>query len=305
MSRLVAKILADVEAGESLSNSLSKHPNAFSPTYVALVKSGEVGGVLDNVLNRLADDLEKQQEFAGRVRTALIYPAIVIGGMIVVAVIMLVFVIPRLTALYSEFDAQLPFVTRALIGTSSFVTKFWPLILLVLGGSGYGLFAFSKTEEGKRRLDSLIFKIPLIGPLYRQIKLTEITRTLSLMIGSGVSILEGLTIAADVVGNVIIADALNDSADMVEKGFPVAYSFSKHPTVFPFILSQMVAVGEETGKTNEVLGKVSHIFEIESDQKLKALLSAIEPIILIVLGVAVAFLVISILLPIYNLTSQI
>jgi len=304
LQKVVAQILTDVEGGESLSTSLSRHPKVFSPTYIALVKSGELGGVLDQVLGRLADNLEKQQEFKGRVKGALIYPAIIVIGMVVVAIVMMIFVIPKLTSLYGEFGAKLPTATKILIGVSNFFFHFWPIGLVALAIGIYGFRAYRQTAIGRRKTDELVFKIPIVGELQKQIILTELTRTLSLMVGSGVSILEALNICAAVVGNEVLGDALRDAAKQVEKGFPIAYSFSKHPEAFPFILSQMIAVGEETGKMDEVLGKVSHVFEIESDQKVKALTSAVEPLVMIMLGVGVGFLVIAIILPIYNLTSQ-
>ena len=304
MKKVISQILADIEGGESLSSALSRHPKVFSPTYIALIKSGEVGGVVDEVLARLADNLEKQQEFQGKVKGALIYPAIIIIGMGLVGLIMMIFVIPRLTTLYDEFDAELPVPTRILIGFSNFLIRFWPLVLLLVIGGIYGFAQYRKTKSGREKTDELLFKIPIIGDLQIQVMLTEVTRTLSLMVGSGVSILESLTITAGVVGNVVIADALKDVAEQVEKGFPIAYAFAKHPEAFPFILSQMIAVGEETGKMDEVLAKISHVFEVEADQKVKALTSAVEPLVMVLLGLGVGFLVIAIILPIYNLTSQ-
>lgn len=304
MKKVISQILADVEGGESFSTSLSRHPTVFSPTYIALAKSGEVGGVMDEVLARLADTLEKQQEFKGKVTGALIYPAIIIVGMIIVAFIMMIFVIPRLTTLYQDFNATLPLPTQILISISDFVLHFWPLLLILAFGAISGFRAYRNTEAGRRKIDELIFKVPIIGPLERQVELTQTARTLSLMVGAGVSILEALNITSGVAGNVVIADALKDVAKQVEKGFPVAYAFAKHPEAFPFILSQMVAVGEETGKMDEVLEKVSHVFEVESDQKVKALTAAVEPLVMVILGLGVGFLVIAIILPIYNLTSQ-
>ena len=304
MQRVVAQVLGDIEAGESLSVSLGRHPKIFTPTYIALVKSGEVGGVMDQVLLRLADTLEKQAEFAGKVKGALIYPAIIVVGMLVVGTIMMIFVIPRLTALYAEFNAELPLPTRILIGISNFMVSFWPLFLGLGGIGAYVFKLYKETSAGRRKIDELTFKVPIMGELQRQVILTELTRTLSLMVGSGVSILEALNITSEVVGNRVIGDALKDSAKQVEKGFPIAYAFGKHPEAFPFLLSQMIAVGEETGKMDEVLTKISHIFEVESDQKVKALTSAIEPIVMVLLGVGVGFLVIAVILPIYNLTSQ-
>ncbi len=305
MSRVVSRILADVEEGESLSSSMSKFPDIFSKTYIALIHSGEVGGVLDRVLSRLADNLEKQQEFRGKVKSALIYPAIIVLGMIVVGLIMVIFVIPRLTLIYEQFSVELPLMTRIFIGISKFMVRFWPIILVILGGILWGIGLYRKTESGQKAIDEFIFKIPLIGDLQRQIILTELTRTLSLMIGSGVSIIEALNVSSQIIKNSLISESLRDAQKMVEKGFPLAFSFSRHPDAFPFILSQMVAVGEETGKLDEVLSKVSHVFEVESDQKLKALTAAIEPAILIVLGIGVGLLVVSIILPIYNLTTKI
>jgi len=303
LQTIAGQILADIEEGEAMSSSMKKHPKIFSKTYIALIKSGEVGGVMDNVLVRLADDLEKREEFKGRIKGAMIYPAIIIVGMLAVALIMLVFVIPRLTSLYEEFDVTLPIYTRVLIAVSNFMAKFWPLVLTLGAAAVYGFKLYKGTSSGKKKVDELIFKIPIIGELQKQIILTDLTRTLSLMTASGVSIIEALTISSEVVGNMVIAEALEDATNMVQKGFPIAFAFSKHPEAFPFILSQMVSVGEETGKIDEVMQKVSHVFEVESDQKVKALTAAIEPIILLVLGVGVAFLVVSIILPIYNLTT--
>lgn len=304
MQKVVAQLLTDVEGGEALSKALTRHTKVFSQTYIALVKAGEAGGVMDDILVRLADNLEKEEEFKGKVKGAFIYPAIIVVGMFIVGIILMIFVIPRLTSLYSEFNAKLPLPTQILIGLSNLMFRFWPIFLLLIFGLFYGFLAYQKTPFGKRKLDELYFKIPIMGDLQRQVLLTELTRTLSLMVGAGVSILEGLMITANVVANSVISEALKDVAKMVEKGFPVAYAFAKHPEAFPFILSQMIAVGEETGKMDEVLKKLSHVFEIESDQKVKALTSAIEPIIMVVLGAGVGFLVIAVILPIYNLTNQ-
>lgn len=304
LQTVIAEILSDVEGGHPLSASLSKHPKIFSRTYVALIKSGEVGGVLDQVLVSLADNLEKQQEFTSKVKSAMIYPIIIVIGMVGVAFIMLVFVLPKLTSLYDQFDAKLPITTIILISVSNFMSRFWLFILAGMIVAIYLFRLYRATATGRRRVDRIILKIPLIGELERQIILTDLTRTLSMMVGSGVSILESLSITAEVVANIVMSEALEDISKLVEKGFPVAFSFAKHSDVFPPILSQMISVGEETGKMDEVLAKVSHVFEIESDQKLKAITSAIEPAILIILGVGVAFLVVSIIMPIYNLTTQ-
>lgn len=304
MQKVVAQVMADVEGGESLSTSCMKHQDIFSTTYIALLKSGEMGGVLDKVLLRLADNMEKEQEFKGKVKGALIYPVVVIVGMIAVAIIMMIFVVPKMTSLYSDFGADLPAPTKILMAISNTTVKFWPIVLGAVVGLGYAFMLYRNTKKGRRKIDEMILKIPIFGELQRKVILTELTRTLSLMTGAGVSILEGLNIAAEVVSNTVIKDALSDTAKNVEKGFPVAFSFARHNDAFPYILSQMISVGEETGKMDEVLEKVSHIFEVESDESVKSLTSAIEPLVMIVLGIGVAFLVIAVIMPIYNLTSQ-
>ena len=303
MQAVVAQLLADVEAGESFSSALGKHPQIFGKTYVALVKSGEVGGVLDAVLVKLADNLEKQAEFRSKVKGALIYPVIIVVAMVVVAVVMMVFVIPKLMSLYTDMDAQLPAPTKILISVSSFMANYWFIFLALFGIGYYILRLYRSTPEGRRKIDELIFKIPIYGSLQQQIILTDFTRTLSMMVGAGVSILESLHITSEVVGNRVISDAIIDSSNQVEKGFPVAFAFSKHPEAFPFILSQMVAVGEETGKMDDILSKVSRLFEVESDEKVKGLTAAIEPIVMVALGIGVGFMVIAVILPIYSLSS--
>jgi len=304
MQKVVAQVLADIEAGESLSTALSRHPSVFNKTYVSLVKSGEVGGVMDEVLVRLADSLEKDMEFRGKVKGALVYPAIVVVGMIIVAFIMMIFVIPRLTSLYTEFNAEIPLATRILVSVSNFAIKFWPIFLFLVFLFLYFFRAYRNTKFGREKTDAFLLNLPIIGNLQQKVILTEFTRTLSLMVGAGVSILEALSVASEVVNNSVISSALKDTAKQIEKGFPVAYAFARHPNVFPFLLSQMIAVGEETGKMDEVLAKISHIYEVESNQMVKSLTATIEPVIMIILGLGVGFLVVAIILPIYNLTSQ-
>lgn len=300
---VLSQVLADVEGGQSFSKALEKHPNFFPLTYVALVKSGETGGVLEKVLARLADNLEKQQEFKGKVRGALIYPVIIVIGMVGVSIIMIVFVIPRLTDLYGQFGKELPFTTRILTTISDLFIRFWYLVAVAAGVFAWFFNLWRVTPQGKLKLSQWVLKIPILGDLKRQIMLTELTRTLSLMVAAGVPILEALSVTTEIMPNAVVSSALSDVGKQIEKGFPISYSFAKHPEAFPYLLSQMIAVGEETGKMDEVLSKVSHVFEVESEQKVKALTSAIEPIIMILLGLGVAFLIVAVVLPIYQLTT--
>jgi type IV pilus assembly protein PilC len=299
----VSAILRDVEGGSNLADALEKHPKIFSPVYVALVRAGESAGVLDNILARLADNLESQREFQAKIKGALLYPIIIIIGMGLVILMMMIFVIPKLTSLYTEFNAQLPQATLILISLSKFMVSFWWLLIFLFIGLAYLYKAINANKEGKRKLDEIKFRIPIFGQLQIQVALAELTRTLGLLVGAGISIVEALDISSKTADNVLIEEGVLDARQQVEKGFPLSTTLAENH-FFPQILSQMLSVGEETGKVDEVLLKVSRYFQSESEESLKGLTTAIEPLIMILLGVGVGFLVIAIIMPIYNLTSQ-
>ncbi|MFZ5366296.1 MAG: type II secretion system F family protein [Patescibacteria group bacterium] len=303
LSVVVDDVLRSVEGGSSLADALLKHPKVFNRVYVALVRAGETAGVLDEVLARLAENLEKQREFQGKVKGAMIYPVIIIVGMVVVAGIMMVFVIPKLLALYQEFQAKLPTPTKILIGISNFMVKFWWMMLVGVLVASYAIRAFGKTPMGRKKIDSLWLSLPILGNLQKQIIMTEMARTLGLLVGAGISIIDALNIVAEGVGNSIYEEELKEAAKQVEKGLPLAATLAVYEE-FPPIVPQMISVGEETGKVDEVLTKLSRYFESESEQMVKSLTTAIEPLIMIVLGLGVGFLIIAVILPIYNLTTQ-
>ena len=303
MSKVVDDVLRMVEGGESFYKALSKHSDIFSPVYLSLVRSGEAAGVLEKMLLRLADNLEKQAEFKGKTKNALIYPLIISVAMVAVATVMMIFVIPKLTTLYDEFGADLPMITTILIGLSNLMVKAWYLFVLFFGGITYAFIQWKKTVPGRKIIDRYKLKLPVIGKLTTKLILTEITRTLALLAEAGISIIEALEIVSGAADNVIYSESINVAAKDVEKGIPLAAAIGQFPH-FPPIVPQMIAVGEETGKIDEVLLNVSEYFESEAEQAIKGLTTAIEPLMMILLGVGVAFLVIAIIMPIYNLTSQ-
>lgn len=303
MSKTVDEILREIEGGGSFSKALAKHGQVFNAVYLSLVQSGEAAGVLDKVLLRLADNLEKQAEFKAKTKNALIYPAIITLAMVIVGIIMTVFVIPKLTSLYTEFGAELPFMTKVLIGISNFMVKAWYVILGLGLVGGAALIKWRQTPSGKFFFHRLAIKLPIFGPLRVKTILTEITRTLALLVESGVSIIEALEITSGSADNVIFSDSIKRAAKEVEKGVPLAVAIGSYEH-FPPIVAQMLAVGEETGKIDEVMFNLSGYFEMEAEQAVKGLTTAIEPLMMILLGVGVAFLVIAIVMPIYNLTSQ-
>lgn len=305
MTKVVDQVLADVESGSGLAAALEKHPSVFSPVYIALIKSGETGGILDKVLLRLADNLEKQREFTGKLTTALIYPVVVVIGIFVVMAVMLIFVVPQMATIYKDFNAQLPTSTKVLLAMSDFVRGYWWLVLSGIVALVWGILVFVKTPYGQRKIDQLKLKIPVVSRLVRDMIITEFTRTLGLLVGAGVSILEALSVVAKVSGNQVFSLAIEDAGRQVEKGFPLAWALGRQEEIFPLMVARMIAVGEETGKMDEVLGKVSHILESETETRIRGLTAALEPIIMIILGLAVGFLVFSMIVPIYSLTNQI
>lgn len=303
MGKNINDILEKVQGGMSLADALSYYPNLFSKVYVSLVRSGESAGVLDTILGRLADNLEKDREFKAKTRGALVYPAIVVSAMVVVMIIMMVFVVPKLLELYKDFGTELPLPTRILMGISDFSVKFFPILVPLLIGLVFMYRGWVNTPSGRRKMDEIIFDIPVFGRIRKGTALTEFTRTFGLLISTGIPILEALHIVSQTLGNRVYQDAIEEAAKEVERGFPLGVPLSRNPD-FPIILGQMLKVGEETGKMDDVLSKLSKYFESETENLIKGLTTAIEPVIMIVLGIGVGLLVFAVILPIYNLTNQ-
>ncbi|MBU1127157.1 MAG: type II secretion system F family protein [Patescibacteria group bacterium] len=303
MTKIISDILHEIESGSSLSKALAKHGDVFDRIFVSLVEAGEAAGMLDKVLERLANNLENKREFQGKVKGAMVYPAIITGGMIIVGAIMIIFVVPKMTAIYQDFQADLPMSTKILIGISNFATKAWPVVLAMIGGLIYGGRIALKNPAARDILDRIYFRLPIFGKLRKQIMLTDFSRTLGLLVGSGVLVVEALEIVQNALSSLMYRKAIENSINKVKKGFSLAMALAEEE-IFPPILPKMIAVGEETGKIDEVLGKVATYFEGESDRAVKALTTAMEPLIMIILGLGVGFLVVAIIMPIYSLTSQ-
>jgi type II secretory pathway component PulF len=302
-AQIIDEVLRRVEAGQSLGESLSGWPDIFSHIYVASVKSGEAAGVLDKVLLRLADDLEEEKVFRNSVKGALIYPAIVVVMMVIVTAIVMIFVIPKMMNLYSELEAELPMATKILMAISDFFVKTWWLAIVLIFTLAYLFVRFKKSDQGARKIDEVILRLPVVGILQKRTILANMTRTLGLLLGTGISLVEALDIISESVGNLVFHDAVKKCARGVEKGRSLSNMMASFD-VFPPILYQMAAVGEGTGKLDESLEKVSTFFKGEAETAVKGLTTALGPIIMIVLGLGVMFLVVAVLMPIYNLTSQ-
>lgn len=304
MKQVINGVISEIEEGKSFAAAIAKYPDVFSPIYVSLIRAAETSGFLDKILLRLADNLEKGQKLQSTLRSALMYPAIILLLMVSVMFIMMLFVIPQLSELYKNLNVPLPVVTQIVVGISDFTVSYWWLVISGIVLLIYAYRKWKKTESGGLFMDSFTLKVPVLGNLTRKTILAEFTRTLGLLIGSGTLVVQSLAETADVAGNRIYRDAILEISHRVEKGISVGDAMSVY-TLFPPILVQMVKIGEQTGKLDESLLKVSEYFEREVDGIVKTLTTALEPFIMIILGLGVAFLVISVITPIYNLTTSI
>ncbi|MBI2620625.1 type II secretion system F family protein [candidate division WWE3 bacterium] len=304
MRMILLDVLRAVEGGSALSDAFGRFQNTFSPTYRALVKAGESSGKLDVILNRLADTLDAQRELRASFKGAMVYPAIVFTAMIAVLIIMIVFVVPRLSAMYESLNVELPAVTRYMIAMSDLLVGYWYVFLLVIFGSFAGLKLLSQSDSGRDVITRFVFAIPVFGKINRQKELTEFAGTLSLLIASAIPIVEALNIVSKVAGEPKFRDAILESARYVERGNSLS-EYMKSNKVFPPLLTQMAVVGEETGQLDSVLQRVSDFFSGETSRAVKGLSAALEPIILIMLGGMVGLLMVSIITPIYKITNSI
>ena len=301
---IVLEILRSVEGGASLSMALSLYPEVFPNTYQSLVRAGESSGKLDTILKRLADNMEATRELDGKFKSAMIYPTIVFMAMIGVFIILMIFVIPKLAEMYENLDVALPLTTQFMINFSSFMVKYIYIFLIVGTGLVLVIRSYAKSEKGKEMMSEIVSRLPVFGKIVKQKDYASFSRTLSLLINSAVPIVEALHIVSTVMSNQTFRKAVLDAADSVEKGSALSEYF-RTTSIFPPILAQMSNVGEETGKMDEVLERVAIYYEGEVDHLVKGLSAALEPIILVMLGAMVGFLIISIITPIYKITSAI
>jgi type IV pilus assembly protein PilC len=303
LKKMIESIDEKIKGGSSFSVALKDYKSNFSNLYISLVKSGEASGKLGEILLRLADNLEKEREFKSKLKGALVYPAIVIIGMFVVMFIMVTFVLPKLLGLYKDFNVELPLSTQILIGISSFSSRFWPLVLIIVFSGFYFIKKYLATKVGKKLFDQFTLKLPVFGHIISVSALVESTRTLAILIAAGISILDALSIVVDSTDNSVYQQAFLTVSQKVEKGLSMGTALEQEG-IFPPILVQMSQVGEQTGNLDDTLFRLSKYFEMESEMAIKTMTTLIEPLILVVLGVGVGFLVMSVITPIYNLTNS-
>jgi len=303
LGRTLADIAENLQAGSSISSAMEKHPDVFSAFYVSMIRSGEESGKLDESFAYLADYLDRTYEVTSKAKNALIYPSFIVFTFVTVMVLMLTLVIPKISGILIESGQEIPTYTKIVIGISDFFVNYgvWLLIALVIGG--YFLFRFNKTNIGKEQFDRFKLSIPYVGDLYKKLYLSRISDNLNTMLGSGIPMVKALELTQSVVDNQLYLNAITESIEDVKGGLALSDSFNKHDE-FPGIIIQLIRVGEETGNLGEILGTLAKFYRREVTNAVDTLVSMIEPIMIVLLSVGVGFLLASVLIPIYNISSS-
>ncbi|MCB9823038.1 type II secretion system F family protein [Candidatus Nomurabacteria bacterium] len=300
---IINEVISTVEGGVALSEALSKHPKVFNDVYIALVAAGESSGTLDQALERIADQQEKDADMISKVRGALVYPVIVTFVIGAVVIFLLTTVVPQIQLLYKDFNKELPFLTAILIGFANILINFWWLILIVLIAIGFFLSRWLKTSSGTDLADNLKMNVPLFGDLFTKLYMARFSRTGQTLVASGVQMLEMLRITSRAVDNVHVARAIDRAAKKVQGGKALSDSL-KDEDVFLPLVPQMLKVGEQSGSIDKMMGKSASYYENELDNKIKTISTTIEPILMVVLAVVVGGIVLAILVPVYGLASE-
>lgn len=304
MRSIIDEILANVESGSSLSDAFSKHPEVFDKVYLALIAAGELSGTLDESLKRIAIQQEKDAAMMSKIRGALTYPCIVLVVIILVMVFMMVQVVPQVKQLYKDMGKTLPFMTEILIAISDFTINFWWLVLICMGAGGYFFSQYLKTESGIKFAANFKLNVPLFSPLFRKLYMARFTRTGQLLLSTGVSMLDMLNICGEAVNNVTVQKSIIESAKLVQGGKNLSDSLRDKDYIL-IMVPQMISIGEQSGKIDEMMGKTAQVYEDELDEQIKAISTLIEPILMVVMALMAGGLIGAILFPIYSLVTQV
>lgn len=302
--QIIAQVMREVEAGNTLAESLSKKENnrVFDELFVNMVEAGEAGGILDDILQRLATFIEKAEALKRKIKGAMVYPAVVMTVAILATAFMLIFIIPTFAKMFTGFGAELPLPTKIVMGLSSFLRSYWWVMLIGIAGTAVGLQRYYRTERGHVAIDRFLLKIPVLGDVIRKGAVARFTRTLGTLISSGVPILTGLEITARTSGNRVIQEAIMAARASIREGETISAPL-KVSNVFPPMVVQMISVGEETGALDDMLTRIADFYDDEVDTAVEALTSLIEPIMIVFMGSVVGGMVIAMYLPMFKLIN--
>ncbi|MCL4472501.1 MAG: type II secretion system F family protein [Actinobacteria bacterium] len=304
LQQVISEIRTDVESGSALSDSLEKHPKVFSRLYVSMVRAGEAGGILDETLNRVASQLEAEDSLRRMVKSAMVYPLLIAAFAVLVMMAMMLFIIPIFSKMYSDMGSQLPLLTRIMVTISDTLRSVWGIfVFAAIFGAIYGLIRLKKTPQGTAAWDRAKLRLPMgIGDIILKLSMARFSRTLSTLVSSGVPILQAIEITGETAGNTVVSKAMANVKREVKEGRPMSEPLTK-TSVFPPMVTQMIAVGEETGAVDTMLNKIADFYEDEVNASVKSLTSILEPIMMMGVGGLVGVIVISLYLPIFNLMS--
>jgi type IV pilus assembly protein PilC len=304
LAEVTRQVVFDVESGHTLADAFSKHPRAFTELYVNMVAAGEAGGILDTILGRLATFLEKSDALIRKVKGAMVYPGVIMSVAGIAVAVLLIFVIPTFQKMFASVGMELPLPTRIVIGMSDFLINYWWMLIIVIAGAVFAFRRYYATSDGRKKIDMMLLNAPVLGDLLRKSAVSRFTRTLGTLISSGVSILDGLEITAKTAGNRVIHDAVMESRNSIAGGETIAGPLEKSK-VFPPMVISMIAVGEQTGGLDEMLSKIADFYDEEVDVAVSALLSLMEPMMIVVLGVIVGGMVVAMYLPIFDMMNAV
>jgi type IV pilus assembly protein PilC len=304
LAEVTKQVVFDVESGHTLADAFSKHPKAFTELYVNMVAAGEAGGILDTILLRLATFLEKSDALIRKVKGAMVYPGVIMAVAGIAVAVLLIFVIPTFQKMFASVGMELPLPTRIVIAMSDFLINYWWALIAIIAGAIYAIRAYYKTPNGRKQIDQMLLNAPVLGDLLRKSAVSRFTRTLGTLISSGVSILDGLEITAKTAGNRVIHDAVMESRNSIAGGETIAGPLEKSK-VFPPMVISMIAVGEQTGGLDEMLSKIADFYDEEVDVAVSALLSLMEPMMIVFLGVIVGGMVVAMYLPIFDMMNAV
>lgn len=307
LKKVVAELFKDVQSGMALADALDKHPKVFNDVYVNMVRAGEAAGILDDILKRLALQQEKAAAIRKKVKSAMTYPMVLVGITVVAFFGLMIFVIPQIGKIIKDLggpDAELPPLTQFMLSVSGFIISFWYILIPIIVGAIIGLLRYIKTDKGKAQFDAIVLKLPGIKTIVTKVAIARFARTFSALMGAGVAVLEALDVTARAVGNSVFEKALTDAAKLVKNGSTLSSIIEKNP-LFPPIVAQMLAVGEETGQTDAVLIRVADFYEEEVDTAIDGLSSIIEPVMIVFMGGMVGLIAASVMQPIASLSQTI
>lgn len=302
--KVLKNVLKSIEAGKSLSDSFREQDEIFDPITINLIEAGEESGNLEVILGKLATELEEKNALGSKIKSAMIYPIIILLVIVVVIILMMFVLVPSMAEIYEDFDAELPWTTTLLMNMSAFFVSYWWAVILVVTVVSVGIKYYLDTERGKRTFDKIILKIPGVGPIVSKMQLSQFTRILSLLLSSGLSIVKSLELTAQSLSNEMFRDTVMEARNEIEKGGALAIPIARSQ-YFPLLVSSMIAVGEETGEIDSVLAKVSEYYKAEVDTATSNLSSILEPLFLVIMGLAIGFIAMAVYMPMFQLSSAI